>query len=76
MIGFVIGGAIGVVIIRAFILDEIEVLAFNMFWDSIKEKDLAFDMKTILNSTTFLKCSLSFLVGGILGGFAQRSLKE
>lgn len=74
MLGFILGGVMGVALVRLLILDEIEIMAFDMFWEGIKEKTLAFDKETIVNSTTFLKSCVGFLVGGIVGNLAQRGL--
>ncbi len=76
MFGFLIGCIIGIVIVRAFFLDEIEVIGFDLFWESAKEGKLSFDRETILNSSSFMKCCIGFIIGGLIGRAAQNSISE
>lgn len=67
LLGFVVGGIIGVAIIRAFFLDPIEQMAWSMFWRGIAHGDLM-DARTVFQSSTFLKCLAGFLLAGAATG--------
>lgn len=62
-IGF---GILGVVLARYLLLDNIEKIAFKIFFEG---KFKRFNFSDIFSSSTFLKCFLSFLVVGFSGTF-------
>jgi hypothetical protein len=70
-LAFLIGGVIGVAVIRAFFLDTIEELGWRMFWRALGEGG-SMDLGRVLNSSTFTKCMLGFLAGGGAGYAAVR----
>ena len=67
LLGFIVGGIIGVAIVRAFFLDPIEQMAWSMFWQGVAHGDFM-DSRTVLQSSTFLKCLTGFLLAGAATG--------
>lgn len=64
-----LGGIVGVVVVRLFFLDELEQLGWRMFWEELGNGRVL-DPGTVLRSSSFAKCVAGFLAGGILFGFA------
>lgn len=78
-IGLIIGAIAGVALVRIFLLDQFEVLAWELFWRDFfagKLSGSAEEMNTILSSNTFLKCSAGFVLGGIIGFILPRFLRK
>jgi hypothetical protein len=64
---FVLGGAIfGVMVVRTFLFDPVESMAWSMFWAALFEGNLI-GLDALLESTTFWKVAGGALYGGILG---------
>ena len=70
-----IGGILGVLVVRYFILEPIEVMGWNMFWSGISEGAQP-NFKQVLKSDTFIKCAIGFAVGGFLGSLSGRSKRD
>jgi hypothetical protein len=71
-LGFLVGGTVGVILVRILFLDSIETLAWSMFWSSVGNGQLM-DMGTVLRSATFAKCVSGFLVAGVAAALAVRA---
>lgn len=73
---FVVGGILGVLIVRAFFLDPVEELGWRMFWEGLSNARVM-NSEMVLKSTTFAKCVAGFLVGGlalaVLGIFLKKN---
>ncbi len=66
IIAFLLGGILGVAIVRLVFLDEVERLAFQIFWESIGKSQTGFTGEQILQSATFLKSLAGFVLTGVL----------
>jgi hypothetical protein len=67
-LAFAIGGIVGVCAVRAFFLDSVEEVGWRMFWSSLGGRE-SIDMATVLQSTTFAKCTCGFLLVGAGAAF-------
>ncbi|MDO4643512.1 MAG: hypothetical protein Q4A74_06700 [Cardiobacteriaceae bacterium] len=66
---------LGVVIVRLFLLNEIEQVGWAIFWHEFFDgKVTGGDMRTVFSSNTFMKCCAGFIIGGIAGIFASNKL--
>jgi len=66
-LGFVLGGILGVCLIRALFLDPLEQMGWSMFWSGLGQgEDMNWGM--VLQSATFLKCLTGFVLVGAAGG--------
>jgi len=74
IVGLLIGGFLGVVIVRTFLLDPFEQVGWTLFWRALAQGQIM-DWGIVLQSSTFLKCLLGFVFGGAIGAVAAR-LKE
>ena len=63
---FVIGGVAGVLVVRGFFLDTLEEIGWRLFWEGIKRGEIM-NLDTVLQSATFAKSLVGFLIGGFLG---------
>lgn len=60
------GGVVGVLIVRYYFLNPIQIIGWNLFWSNLSHFN--FDLfKFIFKSATFGKCLVGFLVGGGIG---------
>ena len=66
-VGFLLGGIIGVCLIRAFFLDPIEQMGWTMFWEGLGHGELM-NLGAVVQSATFLKCIAGFLLVGAVAG--------
>jgi hypothetical protein len=57
------GGILGVLLVRALFLDPIEEIGWRMFWDGLFDGRLM-NLGTVIQSVTFLKCLVGFILGG------------
>ncbi|MFH2070552.1 MAG: hypothetical protein ABIJ11_05000 [Elusimicrobiota bacterium] len=62
---FLLGGILGVVVVRYFFLIPIEVLGWKIFWHFLIEGKIM-NLDAVAKSSTFLKCLIGFLVGGVI----------
>lgn len=68
-----IGGAVGVAIVRFYFLNTFEIIGWNLFWQNLSH--LNFDMfRLIFKSAAFGKCLAGFLVGGAIGFVAGMAI--
>ena len=73
----IIGAIAGLVFAKNVLFDGIEQLAWEFFWDALKHNHISTrDFKDIVSSTTFIKSTLGFFTGGIIGYFIGESLKQ
>lgn len=75
----IIGALAGVFLVRALLLNDIEVFAWELFWHDFFAGKLSGskeEMNTILSSKTFLKCSLGFFAGGVVGYMLARFVRK
>jgi hypothetical protein len=64
---FVLGGVlVGVVVIRTFFLDPMELMGWSMFWAGLFEGRIM-DPAVVLESTTFWKSIGGAMAGGAMG---------
>jgi len=68
-----IGGVIGIFIVKEFFLNPIQIAGWKMFWGSLPDAGFV-DIKTALSSKTFLKSALGFTVGAVIGGYGGISI--
>ncbi len=62
----IVGAVVGVIIVRMFFLNFIQVTGWNLFWKNLFRFN--FDQfRLIFKSATFGKCFLGFLLGGAAG---------
>ncbi len=65
---FLLGGIVGVAIVRYLILDPLEIIGWTIFWNALSEGRIM-NLDSVFGSATFLKCAGGFIVGGFLGQF-------
>ena len=65
--GLLGGGALGILIVRALFLDPLEQLGWTMFWRGLEEGE-SMNWEAVLQSATFLKCLMGFVLFGVAGG--------
>jgi len=63
----VIGGIIGVAVVRLFLLNSIQIIGWNLFWNNLSHFSFN-SFKFIFKSETFLKCFFGFIIGAGAGG--------
>ena len=66
IVGFMIGGVVGVVLVRAFFLNGLEELGWRLFWEGFLNGHLM-NLGDVLNSSTFWKVFFGFLLCGFGG---------
>ncbi|ROZ64572.1 hypothetical protein [Ramlibacter sp. WS9] len=66
--GSLLGFVLGVVVVRAFMLDNVEELGWRIFWSEV-QGGRAGELGNVASSATFLKCFVGGIVGAALGGF-------
>ena len=73
----IVGGIVGVFVVKTFFFDVIELAGWEMFWDSVKHHNLnTNDIKEIvLKSTTFHKSFIGFVIGSGIGSSIAKKLK-
>ncbi len=71
--GFIIGGLIGILVVRSFFLSFFEEAMLRIFLAWTFD---VFDPKTVLTSSTFAKFAAGFLIGGVAGVIVERQLKR
>ena len=62
----VIGAVIGLALVRAFWLDQIELIAWEIFWSEFGNSR-NIKLSKVLQSQTFLKCTAGIVVGTVAG---------
>ena len=69
--------AIGAVFLaKIYWFDDIEKIAWDYFWGSLKEGNITIkDMKGVTHTSTFFKSLLSFVAGGLIGIILTRLFK-
>jgi hypothetical protein len=73
---FVIGGAVvGLLVVRGFMFDTVEEIAWRLFWHEFFKGDVsALGMGEIVKSATFAKSVIGLVIGGVLGSIAASRL--
>lgn len=66
-LAFLLGGIVGVCVIRAFFLDPIEQMGWTMFWEGLGHGEVM-NLGAVVQSATFLKCLTGFLLVGAASG--------
>lgn len=72
---FVIGGIVGVFIVRGFFFDTLEGIGWRLFWEGVKRGE-GMNLETILNSATFAKTLAGFLIGGMIATFIDHKIRQ
>ncbi|MEO8332126.1 MAG: hypothetical protein ABI479_06805 [Gallionella sp.] len=68
MIFVVVGAAVGLLLVRVFMLDTIEEIGWRMFWNAIFKGNISTNgIGRVIESATFTKSVVGMAVGGILG---------
>jgi hypothetical protein len=63
-----IGVIVGVLVVKSFWLDPIELMGWEFFWEAVFKGNLSGgDMEMILKSTTLYKSLLGFFLGAYIG---------
>ena len=63
-----VGGAVGFMTVRGFMLDAIEEIGWRLFWEALFKRDMrSRDWVTVFKSATFVKLAVGTLVGGAAG---------
>jgi len=73
---FFFAGLIGVFFVKAFFFDNIEHIAWNMFWNTIANGNSKIFSVGIFNSATFLKSFFGFGIFGFAGLFGYNHYYE
>jgi len=66
IVSALVGGILGVLLVRGLFLDPIEEIGWRMFWEGLFNGQ-TMDMGTVVQSATFLKCLAGFVLGGGAG---------
>jgi len=77
--GALIGFITGLLIVRAFFLDPIQVIGWDIFWNNIfgAESDLIrMNPEAVWGTKTFFKCAIGSSAGALFGLFAGSYLQE
>ncbi len=73
---FLLGGVIGVFLVRGIFLDQVEIIGWELFWRGLSS-GRSMNWGNIFQSATFLKCAAGFLIVGIIGfSVAKRITKK
>jgi hypothetical protein len=75
VVSSVVGGVLGLLIVRGFFLDPFQEMGWSMFWHGLTNGE-PMDISTVLQSTTLYKCLGGFILGGLAGGFVGIKLKN
>lgn len=73
---FIVSGSLlGLLIVRVFLLDTLELIGWHAIWDHVgKGGSLSSnDVDMIIHSSTFAKCITGMLLGGLLGVLVFRA---
>ena len=71
------GAVVGLFFVRLLLLSPVEELAWSFFWHEFFQGKIRSDsIGHLLNSTTFLKCSSGFLIGGIIAWVMQSLMRR
>jgi hypothetical protein len=70
---FFFAGIVGVLFTKAFLFDNIELIAWNIFWNG---NSSFFNSERIFTSTTFLKSIFGFLIFGFIGVMIFKKYSE
>ena len=62
----IIGGVIGVLIVRGWHLNFVQEIGWRMFWNGVESGDHWCATDTVLHSATFAKCVVGFVIGGLI----------
>ena len=67
-----IGATLGLLIVKAFLLDGSEEIGWRIFWEGLFKGQLdSGDLEIVLKSTTFLKSVSGLIIGGVVGAFSS-----
>jgi hypothetical protein len=64
------GAAIGLLVVRVFMLDAIEEIAWRIFWHELFNGNITVGMGEVFKSATFIKSLTGIVVGAALGARA------
>lgn len=71
VIALLIGGIIGILLVRLFFLDPIEEIAWDMFWSGLGNGRMM-DLEIVFTSETFAKCAGGFAIAGVASAFGTK----
>ena len=63
-----LSGCVGVLLVRYFMLEPLELLGWKMFWGAIGQGNVM-NLDMVFNSSTFWKCVAGFVILGVAGFF-------
>lgn len=72
---FIIGGIIGILVVRGFFLDTFEEIGWRLFWEGIIRGE-SMNSETVLKSATFTKSLAGFIIGGFVATFLWPKLRK
>jgi hypothetical protein len=68
----VVGAVVGLLFVRAFMLDTIEEIGWRMFWDALFKGNFSTrGLRIAIESSTFTKSVIGMAAGGVLGLLAS-----
>jgi len=69
VVGSVVGAIMGVLIVRLFFLDGIQIMGLSMGWNAFWHGEMdSYDLGFVFRSVTFYKCLAGLIAGGVAGG--------
>jgi len=72
MIFVVVGGVVGLLFVRGFMLDTIEEIGWRMFWNALFKGNFSTKgLRIAIESSTFTKSVIGMAAGGVLGLLAS-----
>ncbi|HQS59832.1 MAG: hypothetical protein B7Y56_14890 [Gallionellales bacterium 35-53-114] len=75
LIVIIAGAVVGLLLVRSFMLDPIEVIGWRMFWDSLFDGNISSNgLGRVFRSDTFLKSVLGMVVGAVIAVFVAAKL--
>lgn len=75
LVFMLVGAVVGLLLVRAFMLDAIEEIGWRLFWDALLNGHVSTSaIGKVLGSSTFTKSAIGMGVGAVLGLLAGRQL--
>jgi len=72
---FIIGGILGIAIVKVLFLTPLEEIGFRLFWNGLFQGRIM-DLEMVFKSTTFFKCLVGFIAGGLVALFITNYINK